>query len=188
MKNIIKLFITVCFMLLSPVVMAHDNNLSQSLFTGMLHPVLGLDHLIALILSGTIIANLKSSQTTATLSIIIALAIGASGSVLIGSYEWIQSAWVEAAIIFSIPLYMALIWIQKSARTLSITLMSLFMVAHGWAHGIELSAASHNMNHLLDNAGFMFGFLLTCFSIVSLGKVLISLFINSHNRQTHASL
>jgi len=188
MKNTIKLVITFCFMLLSPVVMAHDNNVTQSLFTGMLHPIIGLDHLVALMLSGVIIANLKSAQTRATIAITLALVFGASGAVLIGSQVWIQSAWIEAAIVFSIPLYIALVWIQKSAQTLSITLMSLFMIAHGWAHGVEITATAHNMNHLLDNAGFMSGFLLSCLSIVGLSKIMTTLFINSRHRQSHASL
>jgi len=188
MKKLIKLFITISITLLSPVVLAHENNLSHSLMSGMAHPLVGLDHLLALILSGVLIARLNTGQCIATAAITLALGLGAVGAVVIGSQTWLQTAWVETAILFSIPLYFLLLWIQKYAQKLSVTLLSLFMIAHGWAHGIEVSAESHGMNHLLDNVGFMFGFLLTCITIITVTNVITASILNSENTRDHARL
>lgn len=187
MKKIITSCITLSLTLLSPSVMAHESNLSSNLFSGMLHPVVGIDHLVALILGGILIARLNSRQCIVTGSVSIALILGAVGAVIIGNQTWIQSAWIEAAILFSIPLYVFLLWIQKSSQTLSITLMGLFMVAHGWAHGIEIVANYHGMNHLLDNASFMSGFLLTCITIVTFSNIIASSLINSTYLKDHAT-
>ena len=186
MKYYSKLCITLVLTLLSPAVFAHDNNLTHSLFSGMLHPLLGLDHLFALILAGVLIARLKSAQCKTTGAVTLALIVGAIGAVFIGSQTGLQAAWVEAAILFSIPLYIALLWLQKTAQTLSISIMSVFMIAHGWAHGLEISAASHDMNHLMDNTGFMVGFVLTCITIISVINVFITSYIITHQHQDHA--
>jgi len=187
MKKIITLITGLGFTLLSPVVMAHDSHLSNSLFSGMLHPVVGIDHLIALILGGILIARLNNRQCIVTGSVTMALVLGAVGAVIIGNQTWIQSAWVEAAILFSIPLYVFLLWIQKSSQTLSITLMSLFMVAHGWAHGIEIVSSYHGMNHFLDNISFMSGFLLTCLTIVTFSNIITTSIINNTYLKNHAT-
>ena len=186
MKNIITTLIAISITLLSPIAVAHENNLTQNLFSGMAHPLAGIDHLFALILAGILIARLKTKQCIATGSVSLALILGAIGALVIGNQTWIQSAWVEAAILFSIPLYAFLLWIQKSAQTLSITLMSLFMTAHGWIHGIEISANNHGVNHLLGDSSFMFGLLLSCITIVSVSNVIASSIINSTDKNNYA--
>ena len=186
MKKIITPLVAISLGLLSPMAMAHESHFTHNLFSGMIHPLAGIDHLFALILGGILIARLKSRQCIATATVSFALVLGAVGAVFIGNQAWIQSAWIEAAILFSIPLYIFLLWIQKSSQTLSVTLMSLFMVAHGWAHGIEILADYHGMSHLLDNAGFMSGFLLTCITIVSVSNVITISFMNSTKTQNHA--
>lgn len=186
MKPLIKLLITFSLTILSPLAMAHDNHLSSSLLSGMTHPLIGFDHLVALILCGVLIARLNSGQCIATGAVTFALILGAVGALLFGTQTWLQTAWVEAAILLSIPLFFSLLWIQRTVQKLSVFIMSIFMIAHGWAHGIEVISQSHNMQHIIDNTGFMFGFVLTCTTLVSVSNVITTAVFNNLTNTDHA--
>lgn len=187
MKRFITFITSISLALLSPLAMAHDNQLGNSLLSGMAHPLIGLDHLAALILCGVLIARLNSGQCLATGVVTFTLMLGAVGALLLGSQTWMQTAWIESAILFSIPLFFALLWIEKSAQKLSITIMSIFMIAHGWAHGLEVISQSHNMHHLLDNAGFLAGFILTSVTLISVTNVVTTSLLDSNKNTGHAS-
>lgn len=158
MKQAHKLVITLGAILVSPLAQAHNNSLSTGLLAGLAHPLTGLDHLAALILSGILIGRLASSRRLALGGLLCALGLGAAGGYLLGA-----QAVVEGVILLSLPVFLALQWLRKPAQVKSgVAVMSLFMVAHGWAHGVEMSGMVQ---------GFIPGFLLTSATVTGLSAL-----------------
>ncbi|MGB5519082.1 MAG: HupE/UreJ family protein, partial [Gammaproteobacteria bacterium] len=89
----------------------------------------------------------------------LALGLGVVGALLVGG-----QAWIEAAIVFSLPLFLALQWIKHDGSVkIALAAMSLFMVAHGWVHGIELDGM---------NLSFIFGLLIVSAMVMSVFSVI----------------
>jgi len=156
MKHGYKLLIAMFAFLVSPMALAHDHVSTTGFVAGLLHPITGIDHLIALMLAGLFIGRLVSTRWIATSGLLLALGSGAAGALLLGA-----QAWMEAAILFSLPLFLAMQWIKHSSGIVNIALvtMSVFMVAHGWAHGVEMAGM---------NSRFIFGFLMMSAAVVCL--------------------
>jgi len=144
-----KSLLGVSALLMSPLAQAHDNSLSTGLFAGLGHPLSGVDHLVALILAGLLLGRLVSGRRSLVMSgFLLALGLGAAGGIILGA-----QLWVEAAILLSLPVFLALQWLKGSIRLqVACAVVGVFMVAHGWAHGVEMTGM---------NAAFVFGFLLT---------------------------
>ena len=129
MKHWHKLLLTLAISLMSPMALAHDKTLSSGLLAGLSHPLTGIDHLIALVLAGIFIGRLVSDRHIAIASLCLALSLGTMTAILSAGHSWIESAWVEAAIIVSIPMFFALQWIrQKTQIKKALIMMSMFTV------------------------------------------------------------
>jgi len=157
MKTWQKLLLTVSAVLISPLAQAHDNSLSTGLLAGLGHPLLGIDHLLALVLAGLLLARLTAGKQIAFGGLLFALGLGAAGGMMLGTQMW-----VEAAILLSLPVFVALQWARTRLKTAT-TVAGIFMLAHGWAHGIEMADI---------NTAFIFGFLLTSAMIMGLSGLL----------------
>ncbi len=176
MKLACKPILILAACLVSPLAQAHDNSLSSGLLAGLAHPLTGLDHLAALILSGCLIGRLATGKSLALVALVGALGAGAAGGILLGA-----QAGTEMLVLLSLPVLLACQWARQPGRLQqAIAVMSLFMVAHGWAHGVEVQGGT---------AAFVSGFLLM--SSVTLG---LSAFISRYlfmlrapaNERTHA--
>jgi urease accessory protein len=155
MKHGYQLLISLTALLVSPMAMAHDYSVTTGIIAGFLHPVTGVDHLVALMLAGFFIGRLGSRQWISVSALLIALGSGAAGAQLLGA-----QAWMEAAIVFSLPLFFAMQWIKlPGAVNLAVTTMSLFMITHGWMHGVELADM---------NSSFIFGLMTASAAVLCL--------------------
>ncbi|MFW2373310.1 MAG: HupE/UreJ family protein [Gammaproteobacteria bacterium] len=165
MKHWHKLLFTLAISLMSPMALAHDNTLSSGLLAGLSHPLTGIDHLIALVLAGIFIGRLVSERQMAIASLCFALGLGAMAAILSAGHSLIESAWIEAAILVSIPVFFILQWIrQKTQIKMTLFMMSMFMLAHGWAQGIEIDS--------VDSTGFSLGFMITSAAVISFSSLL----------------
>jgi len=99
MKYGYKFLIAMGTFLVSPMALAHDHSSSAGFVAGLMHPITGIDHLLALMLAGLFIGRLVSTQWIAISGLMLALGLGAAGALLLGA-----QAWMEAAIVFSLPL------------------------------------------------------------------------------------
>jgi urease accessory protein len=159
MKLGYQLFIATSAMLISPMALAHDHDASSGFIAGLMHPVTGIDHLIALMLAGLFIGRRGSARWIAISGLMLALGSGTGGALLLGT-----QAWMEAAIVVSVPLFLALQWIRQDGRVrIALATMCLFMGAHGWAHGHEPAAM---------NLGFMFGWLVMSATVMCVLSVI----------------
>ncbi len=158
MKHWHKLLLIPAVVLISPPVLAHDNGLATGLFAGLSHPVSGVDHLAALVLAGVFIGRFVSGRRLALGGLLLALGLGAGGGLLLGA-----QAWVEGAILLSLPVFFALQWIRHAGRMkIAVIMMGLFMIAHGWAHGVAMGGM---------DTGFAIGFLLASAGVMGLSSL-----------------
>jgi urease accessory protein len=137
----------VFLMAVSPLVFAHPGHLSGGLYAGLSHPLTGLDHLMALVLAGILIGTGKAGKARMLIpAMVSALAVGALAGVFLGSQSWI-----EASIMLSIPVFLVVHFLSANMiRKIALGVYSGFFVAHGWAHGVEMSG---------DPLTFILGFL-----------------------------
>ncbi len=148
MKYTQPLIIALGASLMSPLAQAHTGHLTTGLLAGLEHPLTGLDHLTALVLSGLLIGRLVNGKRLALSGLVCALALGAAGGMLLGARTG-----VEGLILLSLPVLFIFQWAHQPGRLkMAVTVAGLFMIAHGWAHGVEIQGAAQ---------GFMAGFLLT---------------------------
>jgi len=155
MKQAHTLIIALGASLMSPLAQAHDSSLATGLLAGLGHPLTGLDHLAALILSGFLVGRLVTGKRLALVGLLCALSLGAAGGILLGA-----QAGIESVILLSLPVFLALQWLRQPGQLkAAVTVMGLLMVAHGWAHGVEVSGMAQ---------GFVPGFLLTSSVIMGL--------------------
>lgn len=124
---------------------AHVNG---GLMAGLMHPVTGLDHLVALVLFGALLAGVSlKEKRLALIAAGISLAAGFVGGVALGGYvamEWLITA--------SALLFAAALAFPSDMRGKAATVVAVLLGAHGWAHGVEMSGSA---------GGFAAGFLVS---------------------------
>jgi len=176
MKSQYKFLVAVIISLLAPMAQAHTGHHEGLMLTGLVagltHPLMGADHLIALVLVGFLMSRRKGSQLIMLGGIVLSLALGA----LLGGWLGAQ-AWVEAAVLLSIPAFLVMQWANKSSHLkLTVLLVSLFMMTHGWAHGVEMKEIS---------LSFILGFLFTSTVIISMTSLLIAVLKSNRKSIAH---
>ncbi len=143
----------ICLLFYSLPALAHSFTGRIGFYDGISHPVLGLDHFLAMISVGIVSAQIsgKAIWTVPTTFVIIMTIGGLFGFFLI--FE--EYFFVEVGIILSVILLGFGISIEKKIPTkLIIVFVGIFGLFHGTAHGIEVPAAA---NPLLFVLGFICG-------------------------------
>lgn len=132
--------------LLATAALAHEGAAGSGFAAGLLHPVGGLDHLVAMVavgLWGAILGRPALWQLPLAFPLVMALAgsLGAAGVAL---------PFVEPGIAVSGILLGAMVLFGVQVRpALALGLASLFAVFHGHAHGAELPASADPMAYAL---------------------------------------
>ena len=149
-----KLFIFLSCLLVYPSpAFAHNFIGKVGFYDGISHPVLGLDHFLAMISVGIVSTQIggKAIWSVPTIFVAIMTIGGLFGfSLIIDEFFF-----VEIGIIFSVILLGFGISIEKKIPTkLIIFFVGIFGLFHGIAHGIEVPAAA---NPLLFVLGFICG-------------------------------
>jgi len=166
-KNALVLLI---MSLLPQLVWAHDLNGGGGFMAGFGHPVLGLDHLLAMVCVGILSAQMGGRAIWSVPSVFV-------GVMLIGGVlgmEGVPLISVELGIAFSVfALGLALVAEKKAPPRLAILLVAIFAIFHGHAHGTE-------MPHLAEPALYALGFFIGTATLHIFG-VLIGLFSKKIN-------
>ena len=143
----------ICSIIYPLPVLAHAFFGKIGFYDGISHPVLGLDHFLAMVSVGIVSAQIggKAIWTVPTTFVSIMTIGGLFGFFLI-IYEFF---FVEVGIVFSVILLGFAISIDKKIPTkVIIFFVGIFGFFHGTAHGIEVPAAA---NPILFVLGFIFG-------------------------------
>ena len=149
-----KIFISLIYLSFYPLpVLAHNITGKIGFYDGLSHPVLGLDHLLAMICVGILSAQIggKAIWTVPTTFVTIMTIGGLLGFLLIID----EFYFVEVGIVFSVILLGFGISIEKKIPVkLIMIFVGIFGLFHGIAHGLEVPAAA---NPILFILGFIFG-------------------------------
>jgi urease accessory protein len=149
-----KLIIFLTSFLIFPLpTLAHDIIGKIGFYDGLSHPVLGLDHLLAMISVGIISAQISGRAIWTVPSVfVIFMTIGG----LFGFSLIVQEFYfVEIGIVFSVILLGIGISIENKIPTkLIMIFVATFGLLHGIAHGLEVPAAA---NPILFILGFIIG-------------------------------
>lgn len=172
------------------IALAHPGHETTSMLSGLvsgaLHPLLGLDHLLALLLVGGLAAQLQGQQRWGVVLAFVGL-MGVGFFSAHAGIHAISSGAVEMLITTSLLVGALLLLVgqlgkrslQKNALLSRISAwgMTAFAAFHGVAHGLEIPAGS-------ALSGFGFGFLAASFCVMSLVVVAAPMF-NRKPSQLH---
>ncbi|MCP4001541.1 MAG: HupE/UreJ family protein [Gammaproteobacteria bacterium] len=151
-----KLFlplVSLIALLSSGAVLAHDGaSLPYGSFMGGLtHPVLGLDHFLAMVSVGVVSAQIGGRAVwTVPLTFVLVMLFG-------GLLGWLYVGFtaVEVGIAISVlALGFAIAADQKLPVSLVMTVVGFFAIFHGYAHGAEMPTVANPYTYA---AGFMAG-------------------------------
>ncbi|MGR6872023.1 HupE/UreJ family protein [Pseudomonas sp. HK3] len=147
------------------LVMAHPGHESisatQGLIAGALHPLMGIDHLLAFAALGILLFRLKAKQAMLIGSaFVVLLAVGFYGAQM-GALQ-LASATVESLILLSVVLSIACLGLGRFVgHYKSALLVTAFAIFHGVAHGVEVPAGA-------SSHGFAAGFLFSTCAVLLL--------------------
>ena len=147
-------FIILSYLIVHPLpALAHAFFAKEGFYDGISHPVLGLDHLLAMICVGILSAQIGGKAIwTVPLTFVSVMTIGGLFGFLLIVQEFY---FVEIGIILSVILLGFAISIQKKIPIFLILIfVGIFGLFHGIAHGLEIPAASSPILFIL---GFICG-------------------------------
>lgn len=128
-------FVVTALLLTPALAFAHPGHDHSGLMSGISHPILGLDHLLAMLAVGLWAAQQHGSARLALpLSFVVTMLAGG----LLG-FAGVQLPFMETGIAGSVLALGLLVALAvRPAMPLAIGLTALFALAHGMAHGLEL--------------------------------------------------
>ena len=159
-----SMIFTSLLLLLAPgLAMAHPGHGDSSLFSGLTHPLAGIDHLLAMLAVGWWAAQQKGAARWV-------LPLTFLGSMLVGAllgYGGIALPWTESAIAASVLAFNLLVLVAARLPMLAAaSLTAAFALFHGMAHALELPVAAGAM-------GYAGGFLLATAGLHALGFAML---------------
>lgn len=179
MNKMTKLLMASGLMLTATMAVAHPGHglhTHNDFLSGLLHPMLGIDHLLAMAAIGFwSIRQGTGMQRGAPLFVVGGMLVGAAIA-----WSGISLAGVETGIAMSVLLAGVLIaTLAKLPTLIGGALVTLFMITHGYAHGAEMTEGASLL-------AYMLGFVLTTLAITFAGRGLGSLMLKADNRITRA--
>jgi urease accessory protein len=133
------------------IALAHSAESGASLFDGMLHPALGLDHLLAMVSVGVLSAQIGGRAIWSVPTTFVA--VMAFGGFL--GFEGISLISVESGIGFSVVvLGIAIAAAKRIPVIIAMIFVGFFAIFHGYAHGAEMPVMSDPIYYAL---GFLSG-------------------------------
>lgn len=139
--------------LLPGLVLAHEGSSLPygSFLAGLTHPVLGLDHLLAMVSVGIVSAQIGGRAIwTVPATFVGVMAFG-------GLLGWLDIGLtaIEAGIAISVlALGLAIAADRRLPLSLAMTAVGFFAIFHGYAHGAEMPTVANGVTYAL---GFMTG-------------------------------
>ncbi|SFM67153.1 HupE/UreJ family protein [Marinobacter zhejiangensis] len=176
MKLATKLLSAAALLAASTAASAHTGHGTGGFTSGLLHPMLGLDHLLAMAAIGFWSVRQSTTLKNATPAFVI------GGMILGAVLAWggLSLPGVETGITFSVLLAGILIaTLAKLPTAVGGSLVGAFMVFHGFAHGAEMPAGAALVAYLS-------GFTVATLAITFAGRGLGVLMLKADNRVTRA--
>lgn len=148
-----RLIALLSFYGVSVVAQAHPGHDTPGFISGVLHPLLGLDHLLAMIGVGLLAAALRPAAPRASLLAPVLFVAAAAIGTALGAIGGLDAR-IEVVVAASLlPLGLALMLGRRIPLAASLLLSTLCGLVHGGAHGVELAA----QNGMWTATGFLAG-------------------------------
>lgn len=151
MKKLHLLYVSLITLILPNIALAHTATQTKGFISGLSHPVLGFDHLLAMISVGILSAQMggRAIWTVPATFVAIMLAGGVLGMQGIPFFS------VELGIACSVlALGVALAAEKKLPQVLAMLFVGFFAIFHGHAHGTEMPQLAQPALYAL---GFVIG-------------------------------
>ncbi len=144
----------------APLASAHIEQAAAGFMSGLLHPVFGLDHFLAMFSVGVVSAQLGGKNVyTIPVAFVSAMLVGGVLGVMNVGLPYTEQGIALSVIVLGI----AIVTAQPGGRSLPIMLATAFFgCLHGHAHGLEMPKAA-------DPVYYAAGFVLSTASIHLLG-------------------
>jgi urease accessory protein len=170
MKTYLSLAFGVALTLLISPALAHTGvNTVNDFYEGILHPLLGIDHLLVMFAVG-LWAGLQHNKAAwlVPVGFLSAMSIGAFIS------QWLLApVLAEAVVMLSVLVLGVVIWRQVGCfLPVAMALVTVFALAHGYVHALEINATASALEYSL-------GFLLTTAVLQALGMLLGQTLVNA---------
>ena len=165
------IFYLILFLSVKPLY-AHTFTGMVGFYDGISHPVLGIDHFIAMVCVGIISSQIGGKAILKIPFVfVIFMLIGGAVGLFLESFAYSISGPIEYGIIFSVIFLGFSIAIEKKLSISIITIsVAFFGIFHGLAHGIEIPWAA---NPLFFALGFSTGTASLHLFGVGIGLILI---------------
>jgi len=149
-RTAFRLFVTVALLLAPSIAFAHPGHGEDgSLLAGLLHPLSGLDHLLAMTAVGLLAAHLGGRALWAVPATFVA--VMAFGGIF--GVAGVSLPFAETAIALSVVVFGLLIFSGMAPPVFAaMSMVGVFAFFHGHAHGTEMPA---NGSWLVYGIGFM---------------------------------
>lgn len=181
MNRITQLLMAAGLMLTTALAVAHPGDgihTHNDFLSGLLHPMMGIDHLLAMAAIG--FWSMRQSATMKRGAPLFVVGGMVGGAALAWAGVSFNLAGIELGIAMSVLLAGVLIaTMAKLPTVIGGSLVALFMVTHGYAHGAEMATGSSLML-------YMAGFVMATLAITYVGRGLGALMMKSDNRITRA--
>ncbi len=168
MKNRLTTLLTLSITLLAyiPAASAHNMVIEGTAFiAGLTHPFMGLDHLLAMVAVGIWAAQTGGSAIwRLPLSFIVMMAVAALISANGYSMPTLEPLIAGSVVLLGLMVVFAI----RLPVNLSLLLVGLFAVFHGYAHGLEMPQASSAIQY---GSGFILATTLLHLIGIGLGKI-----------------
>jgi len=145
-KSIMKLLTATLLLTASTTALAHPGHNVSGFAAGLMHPFLGLDHLLAMVAVGLWAAQSGGKKVwLLPLTFMTLLASGAALAMHGPSLPLVETG--IAASVLALGLLVALS--LRLPASLSVAITALFGLLHGYAHGLELPASAAPIEYAL---------------------------------------
>ncbi len=175
----LRIFLLIGTFLIFKPLYAHTFTGMNGFYDGLSHPVLGLDHFLAMVCVGIVSSQIggRAIWTVPSLFVLFMIIGGAAG-LFIEILAITLSDIIEWGIIFSVIFLGLSVAIEKKLPTIIIMIAVIFFGSfHGLAHGIEMPWAA---NPILFALGFSSGTAVLHLFGVGIGLLLIkNYFLNT---------
>ncbi|MEA1888685.1 MAG: HupE/UreJ family protein [Pseudomonadota bacterium] len=152
-------------LLVAPFAEAHTGLAQNGFLSGLSHPLLGLDHLLAMLAVGLWAGSMGDKASwRLPLVFLVIMAISAIGAQGLGSMLMIENGIAVSLLLLGLFIVFAV----KLPAVIGLIAVSLFAVFHGVAHGIELPLAASPLWYV---SGFVFSTVLLMGLGVKTGSV-----------------
>jgi len=158
-RNINKVIGFVMLLIAAPFAEAHTGLAQNGFMSGLSHPLLGLDHLLAMLAVGLWAGRMGGKASwSLPLMFITLLAVSATGSQGMGSMLLIENGIAVSLLLLGLFIVYAI----KLPTAAGMMIVSLFAIFHGVAHGTEWPLAA-------SPVWYVSGFIVTTSLLMGIG-------------------